>query len=171
MNANRNFGKSNLEASFAASFTRTAIYGQIKSANNLPGDPINSNTLFNMQERGRVEQDQPESKIILAVGYQKGKWNIRGRAIRFGKAADIFYGSDRSLDEFFSPKIVSGLVVQYKLKAWVNITVGSRNILDVYPDKLKHKENTNEGINIYGSNVTQFGNNGDYYYVNMAFNW
>jgi hypothetical protein len=46
----------NILLALAGSFTQTRLFGKIKTAANLPGDSLNTNTLFNREERGKLEQ-------------------------------------------------------------------------------------------------------------------
>ena len=59
----------------------------------------------------------------------------------------------------------------YALKTWVGITLGVNNVFNVYPDRLKHYENTVQGSRIYCAEASPFGFNGGYYFVNVAFTW
>jgi hypothetical protein len=61
--------------------------------------------------------------------------------------------------------------MSYKLKNFVNITIGANNIGNTYPDKLKNFANTGEGRFVYSRNATQFGFNGGYYYTSLYSNF
>jgi iron complex outermembrane receptor protein len=79
--------------------------------------------------------------------------------------------TNRTLYEFFSPKILTDISFNYSPKAWVTLTLGINNVFDVYPDRLKNYGNTVEGILIYSNEASPFGFNGGYYYVSMGFNF
>ena len=168
LNSNWNIRKSNLHISLAANFNRTHIFGVIQSAANLPANPLNTNTLFTRGDRGKIEQGQPKDKIILNVNYKTGKWVFNVSNTRFRKTAFI-NNTTSSRDEFFSPKILTGISFNYTLKSWLNITIGANNVFDVYPDRLKNSLNTGEGNLIYSNEASPFGYNGGYYFLNMAF--
>ena len=162
--------KSVLDISLSANFNKTNIFGAVQSAKNLPDDSTYQYLLINPEERGRIEQSQPLDKIILTVSYKSGKWEFRARSIHFGKAAHIYMDADRSRDEFFSPKITSGMNIGYSPKKWLTIRGGASNIFNVYPDKITNRKNTQGGLLIYDANGTQIGYNGGFYFMKVEMN-
>lgn len=163
--------KANLSFILAANFNQTNLFGPVQSTDKLPPDSVNTNTLFNREERIKIEKSQPESKIILSGNYAIGKFGFLIRSIRFGKTSYAFASEDKSRDEFFSAKILTDLSINYTPKPWLTITTGANNILNVYPDRLKNYANTTEGILIYSNESSPFGFNGGYYFVNMTFSF
>jgi iron complex outermembrane receptor protein len=103
--------------------------------------------------------------------YKTGRWEFDVRSIYFGKAAHIFSGADRSRDEFFNPKFLTGFSIGYSVKPQLTVKAGARNIFDVYPDKVKNRLNTQAGLVVYDFNGTPIGYNGGYYFVNMNLTW
>jgi iron complex outermembrane receptor protein len=170
LNSNWMIRKNDLHISLVANFNRTHIFGVIQSAANLPTNSFNTNTLFTRGDKGKVEQGQPKDKIILNVNYKTRKWIFNVINTRFGKTAFI-NNTTSSRDEFFSPKILTDVNLNYTLKSWLNIIIGVNNVFDVYPDRLKNYLNTNEGILIYSNEASPFGYNGGYYFLSMAFNF
>lgn len=169
-NSNHKLGKGNLGVTLAGNFNKTEVVGDIKTSKVLATDPSLANgVLFNMEERGRIEQGQPRDKVSLNLNYKIGNWNVMLRNTRFGKVASIFNGSDRTRDEFFSPKVVTDASISYKPVYWMNITMGANNFGDVYPDAQQNFANTSDGRFVYSRNATQFGFNGGYYYTNLNF--
>jgi len=173
LNTNWRLRNTKLSATLAANFTRTRLFGKIKLAENIRPDSLNTNTLFNRREKMRMEQGQPDHKIILLVQYKIGKLDFILRNTRFGKTSITSFdkSNDPSLDEFFSPKIITDISINYSLQKWVTITAGATNVFDIYPDRLKNYLNTNEGQFIYAQEASPFGFNGGYYFVSMAFNF
>ena len=171
MNGDWRFRKASLGFLLAANFTRTNIFGPIQTTDKLPADSLNTNTLFNREEREKIENGQPISKIILSANYKKGKIGFLTRSTRFGKTSAVYDSDDKSKDEFFSSKLLTDLSISYAPKPWLTITAGINNVFDVYPDKLKNYINTTEGILIYSNRASPFGFNGGYYFVNMSFNF
>lgn len=163
--------KSVLEISLAGNYNKTNIYKITDPAKNLPDDPVYMFTLINPEERGRIEQSYPIAKAIAAAKYKTGKWEFNIRSIYNGKVAHIFFGANRSRDQFFTPKMISYFQISFSPKTWVNISAGANNVFDVYPDKLNHRDNTQGGLLIYDANSTQIGYNGGYYFLNMSFNF
>jgi iron complex outermembrane recepter protein len=108
--------------------------------------------------------------MLLNVTYQKGKMEFVLNNTRFGKTVS-FHQTTTALDEYYTPRILSDLSINYKMKGWLTITVGSNNIFNVYPDKIKHYENSAQGIFIYNPEATPFGFYGGYYFTGIRFNW
>ena len=169
LNGNWKIKKANLRFMLAANFNRTNLFGSIQSADNLPANSQNTNTLFNREERIRIEKSQPASKIILSGNYAIGKIGFLIQSTRFGKTSYAFDSKDTTRDEFFSAKILTDFSVHYSPKTWLTITAGANNIFDVYPDRLKNYKNTTEGILLYCNEALPFGFNGGYYFLSMSF--
>ncbi|MEO7960472.1 MAG: TonB-dependent receptor [Ginsengibacter sp.] len=161
--------KGNLNATLAGNLNKTRLFGSIKTTSKLPADSLNTNTLFNIEERGRMEHGQPGSKFSLALNYRINKWNFVARTVRFGKVSTIFNGTDRTRDEYFSEKFVTDLAISYKPVQVIQITLGANNIFDVYPDKVKNVANTSNNRFLYSRSSTQFGFNGGFYYASLNF--
>lgn len=171
MNGNWKIQRANLGFVAAANFTRTKIFGPVQTADKLPPDSLNSNTLFNREEREKIEKGQPASKIILSATYKYGRAGILIRSTRFGKTSTVLSSADKSRDEFFSAKMLTDLSINFTLTKWVTLTTGANNIFDVYPDPVKNPINKNQGILIYSNQGNPYGYNGGYYFVNMAFSF
>ena len=167
-NSNYRLGKGVLDVTLAANFNETMVK-EVKLSSKLPQDSLNTNTLFNIEEKGRLEGGQPRSKITFGLNYRIGKWNFNGRATRFGEVSQIFNGTDRTRDEVFSPRVTTDISISYKPVHFITLTAGAQNIADVYPDRLQNYNNTGDGRFVYSRNTTQFGFNGGYWYTNAAF--
>jgi iron complex outermembrane receptor protein len=168
MNGNWKIKKSGLQVTLAANFTHTNLFGPIQSTDKLPADSLNTNTLFNREEREKIEHGQPGSKIIVSANYKIGKMGILIRSTRFGKISVVYNSADSSRDEFFSLKILTDVSINYSAKKWWTITAGANNVFDVYPDKVKNSINKNQGILIYSNQAAPFGYNGGYYFLGFA---
>ena len=169
MNGNWKVSKASLGLMLAANFTRTNIFGSIQLADSLKATTTNTNTLFNREEKEKIEHGQPGSKLILSANYKIGKFLFLIRSTRFGRTSAVFVSEDKSRDEFFSAKVLTDFSINYLPNTWLTIAAGANNIFNVYPDKLKNYLNTTEGILIYGNEAMPFGYNGGYYFLNMAF--
>jgi iron complex outermembrane receptor protein len=171
MNGNWKIHKANLGFMLAANFTRTNIFGPVQLADSLETNTTNTNILFNVEEREKIEHGQPGSKIILSTTFTKGKFGFVLRNTRFGNTATatLFVNPSDTLYEFLSPKILTDISINYAPKSWLTLTVGANNVFNVYPDRLKNYRNTNEGNLIYGNEAMPFGYNGGYYFVGLNF--
>ena len=173
INGNWKIKKADLLLMLAANFTQTRLFGEIKTAENLDADSINTHMLFSIEEKEKIENGQPSDKIILFVNYKTGKFGFNVRNTRFGNTSMATTQTNPSgtLYEFFSPRIITDIGVNYSFQHWATLTVGANNIFNVYPDRLQHYQNTLEGAFIYSQEATPFGYNGGYYFVGMSFNF
>ena len=162
-------GKVQLAGSLAANYTKTRVFGKIKTVPNLSPSSANINSLFDDEQRSDMERGQPRSKIILSLNYRKEKIGITLRNTRFGQNAYQFT-YPRPM-ETFSPKILTDVSIWYIPRSWLSVTAGANNVFNVYPDRIKNYVNTGEGRYIYALDVWQFGFMGGYYYVGMGLNF
>ena len=172
---------SSLELSLAGNYNRTLVVGPIKGTDKIPADQF-GNVLFSRQEKSRLEESQPRSKVSISGNYKVGKF---GTMIRFTRYGEVYTrdAADPGLDESFGAKIVSDLSVSYKVAKSLTATLGANNVLDTYPDKLQvvnmpvpgsvgpFLDNSSFGRFVYSRNATQFGFNGGYYYLNLTLNF
>lgn len=168
LNGNWKIKKANLLATLAGNFTQTRLFGDIKAAGKLAADSIKTNTLFNREERGKLEYGQPDSKIVLSLNYKTNKFGLLVRNTRFGETGTRFNNPAFNPDENFSPKILTDFSFNYTPKSWLTFTAGANNILDVYPDPIQDVRNTQEGVNIYSLEATPFGFYGGYCFVALG---
>ncbi len=152
----------------AGNVTQTRLFGKIKTADKLPADSTNTNTLFSRYNRGRLELGQPDSKIILSLNYKTNKFGFLLRNTRFGKTTILFNNPARMDNENLSPKILTDVSFNYSPKPWLTFTVGANNVFNVYPDPLKDYRNTQEGALIYPMEATPFGYYGEFYFVGIG---
>ena len=157
-------GNGNAMLSAAANLNRNSVVGPLQtnsiiaSAANNPSltdktkNPANdlAPALFDRQQRSRIEVAQPQSKINLTFNYDLRKWNFLVRTVRFGKtqyvhnidptsiAASGAYWNDVGLgtDQTFNARWITDLVITWKPKAGLAISVGGNNIFDIYPERV-----------------------------------
>lgn len=168
LNCNLKIKRGSLLATLAANLTKTTLFGDIKSAGKLSADSINTNILFNREERGKLEHGQPGSKVVFSVNYKANKFGVLVRNTSFGQTGVRFINPTLNPDENFSAKILTDINLSYSLKSWLTITAGANNIFNVYPDRIKDLRNTQEGVNIYSLEATPFGFYGGYYFVGFG---
>ena len=168
LDGNWNNRRESLNVSLAANFNSTRLFGAIKTSDKLEVNSQSSTTLFNSEEKTRIEKGQPSSKIILSLTYKTGKVKLNIRNTRFGKT---IIAPRNQPEETFSSKILTDISLAYSLKAWATFTIGSNNVANIYPDRLKYYANTSQGSWIYSPEASPFGFNGGYYFVNLSFNF
>jgi iron complex outermembrane receptor protein len=157
-------GNGNAMLSLAANFNQNSVVGPLQTNSILDDPKLNpsigdasknpandlSTSVFDRQQRGRIETGQPRSKINLTFAYDLRKWNFTARTVRFGevqyvhnvdpasRAANGFYWNDVALetDQTFDARWTTDVVVSFKPKSGLVFSVGANNLFDVYPERL-----------------------------------
>jgi iron complex outermembrane receptor protein len=106
-------------------------------------------------------------------GYASIRYNLKGlsalvRGNYYGRTryqTDAVSGADGHFDdEKFGAKVLFDVDLGYQFTKNFQLTVGADNVLDTYPDKQVRPNNLSAGRFIYSRNVSQFGQNGGFYY-------
>ncbi len=165
-----NLGAGRLNVTASANFTKTEVLNtnipqsvaDVFSSGDLAGV---RNTLFNREERNRLEDALPREKGNLSLRYNRGKFNLAARASYFG---EIYYKpTNPANDEIFNAKTIFDLDLAYELFDGVRWSVGGNNILNTFPDRQTVSGNISSGRFPYSRRVTQFGINGGFYYSRL----
>jgi len=130
-------------------------------------------TLFNREERNRLEDALPRSKGNVGLTYKQGNLTLTTRANYFGSIN--YKPTNDANDETFGAKYLLDLSASYDLSSQMNLTVGANNLLNTFPDKHCNGEagpsnqcaNYSSGRFPYSRRVTQFGMNGGFYYAKL----
>ena len=152
-------GSGTLDFSVAANFTKNAItrIGELPAI--LRGtstiytsalDPVSINT---------IERNRPNQRTSLTTNYSLSRFHLMGRLSNFGSFRD---GSVDGI-ETFGAKTLFDSEIGYRFSA-INLSLGARNLLNVYPDQVKVADNTNNGTFIYPG-ASPFGYLGRFIYV------
>ncbi len=149
-----NYG--NLNITIAANISETSLFGNIKTSNTLP-DSVYASSIFSREEIARLENGQPNNKILTSLNYNYEKLNVDLSFIRYGEV--IHKLEDPNLDQIFSGKWISNLLIKYRFIDNFTLKFNIQNLFDVYPDE--NKEIMRDyGRFPYNTAVTQFGLNG-----------
>ena len=132
------------------------------------------NTLFNREERNRLEDALPRQKGNISIKFERSTFHMTARANFFG---DVKYKpTNNANDETFGAKVLFDLNVSIEVMPGTTVTVGANNLLNTFPDKhcngLASPQNTcgnySDGRFPYSRRVTQFGMNGGFYYARLG---
>ena len=187
--------KSRLGLTAAANFNETVVRSFNSSSTTIDNDQFVGNnnlqnTLFDRQQRTRLENGNPRSKILLSANYTYGIFGLEARGVRFGEVQTKDADPARSfLDQTYAAKWITDLTFSAQVIKQVSLMVGVNNLFDVYPDRVIQNprnnpdnfsvdptqsyssslDNTNRGRFVY--NASQFGFQGAFYFgrVNVAF--
>ena len=175
-------GKGNLNLSLSGNFTHTDVTdvhvptGLTSSASADVRQYLSERIYFDRQQRGRYESGTPQNKFVFLAGYTFGKFTPNVVLTRFGEytlfvTQSNLNSSTGGRDQVFTPKTTTDFSVNYQLTKSANITLGSNNIFDVYPDQLSIANNQT-GTTPWGSSGgQQFGFNGAFYYAKLGLNF
>ena len=167
--------KSKITASVAFTVNKTEITGVKATPAALQLDTKATVLLIDTVSRALIESSQPNTKVLVSVGYQIGKLTLNLRSSYFGQttaweklARPLTGTTNLHQSQTFGGKNLLDASVVYNLNKFLTITVGGNNITDVYPDKVfSNYLSYANGQVPYSRNVNQFGFNGSYYYGNL----
>ncbi|PSL03066.1 TonB-dependent receptor [Cecembia rubra] len=141
---------------------------------------------FNREDQSRIEVANPRDKVSFMANYNIGKFTFMYRAVRFGQVVflDPTMGTDpatwpintltgqrETLDQTFSPKVVTDVTVSYKFTDNLRLNLGANNLFDVYQDVHTHSGNFSLGRFVYSRRVQQMGFNGRFIFARLNFNF
>jgi iron complex outermembrane recepter protein len=122
-------------------------------------------TFFGKREKAFLLASAPKNKFSLNLNYER-KWFDAGAAFtRFSKVVLVDYADE---EDVYGAKIVTDVTLGFKLMKQLKLSVGSNNLLNVYPDKQDEQGNTEAGG--YWDSV-QMGFSGAYYYARLGFSF
>lgn len=150
---------------FGSSKLGATLIGNINSmkVTHVNNGDLDEETFFGAREIAFLKASAPNSKFGLNLNYGR-KWFDAGAAFtRFSKVVLVDYAG---MNNVYHPKIVTDLTLGFQLIKQLKLTVGSNNLLNVYPTKQDESGNTEAGG--YWDAV-QMGSNGAYYYTRLSF--
>ena len=164
-------GAGTVMLSAAANFTRTLVQDV-----NLPPDLAGK---FQGTDRaalttfffGRLSTSQIEDAVPRQKGYASIRYNLKGLSalVRANYYGRVRFQTDATAngnfqDELFGAKTLFDVDLGYQFTKNFQLSVGADNVFDTFPDKQTKASNISSGRFIYSRNVSQFGQNGGFYY-------
>ena len=146
----------NLNFTLAANISETTLFGNIQTSATLP-DTLYASSIFSREEVARLENGQPNSKIMASLNYNYDDLSINLSSIRYGEVMHKL--EDPALDQTFSAKWITNLLIKYNLFNNFTFKLNIQNLMDVYPDE-NMEIMRDYGRFPYNTAVTQFGLNG-----------
>lgn len=160
-----NFSNSNLRTDFSATFGKTEQVGDIHASKILEDAGL-VDTYFDEASRIYLEEAVPRTKMNLTFNYNFNKFNIMFRNVYFGEVTEA---TNNVLNQqTFGNKIVTDLSLSYAATESLRFTVGSSNLLDVYPDEAIEANRSGGRFN-YSRRSQQFGANGRFMFARVTF--
>jgi iron complex outermembrane recepter protein len=142
------------------------------------------NNYFNREDQSRIEVANPRDKVSFMTNYNVNNWTFMVRAVRFGQVVFLdplmtenasewpinsLTGQRETLDQTFSPKVVTDLTISYKFNENFRVNLGANNLFDVYQDTHNHSGNFSLGRFVYSRRVQQMGFNGRFIFARLNF--
>jgi len=122
-------------------------------------------TFFGNREKAFLLASAPDNKFGLNLTYSKNKFDAGLAFTRFSKVVLVDYNDE---EDVYNPRVITDLTVGYQFTKSLKLTIGSNNLLNVYPTKQDEQGNTEAGG--YWDAV-QMGFSGAYYYARLGFNF
>jgi iron complex outermembrane receptor protein len=127
----------------------------------LQGTPTELTSILDLVTEVGIEEERPDWRGTLAANYTVGRWHALGRVSYFGGFASAQPSfTDR---ETYGGKTLVDAELGYQFSS-VNLSLGARNLLDVYPDKPRAEFNNNDNTFPWAA-ASPFGYNGRYLYA------
>ncbi len=161
---------SKLNVNLGMTFNKTKIKEIKKTPDLLQAGTTAKIAIIDTINIALIETAQPRQKIIFSVNYSIGKFSIVARATHFGKVAAWEKPSGLPhIKQEFGAKTLIDASVGFSITPKIQLTIGSNNITDEYPDKvLPTLSAYGTGQTPYNRNVNQFGFAGAFYYGSLA---
>ena len=154
---------SRLSTTLSGTFAKTEL-GKVNTNELLEGK---EDIYFDRTSRIYLESAVPRTKVNLTFDYSVGRLYFMLRNVYFGEVEEATNNIEN--EQVFGAKVVTDFSVGFKLARRVNVTLGSNNIFDVYPD-MNIEANQSDGRFLYSRRSQQFGFNGRYLFARMVFN-
>ena len=163
VNHNATLGTGKLRTTLAGTFSETTL-GKVNTSEQLAGK---EDTYFDRTSQIYLEAAVPTTKVTLTFNYTINQLSVMLRNVYFGEVEEATNNADNA--QTFGAKLVTDLSLSYKLaNNWI-FSLGSNNLLDVYPD-MNRTENQSGGRFLYSRRSQQFGANGRYLFARLRFN-
>ena len=153
-----------LSVDLSGTFSKTKKEGAVHTP---PLLQSKSDIFFSEGSRIVLEELVPREKVNLTLVYKFGKWNVFLRNVHFGPVTEL--ADSPSEQQEYTPRIVTDLSLSYDFNKLVQVTVGSNNLLDIYPDKTLDPNYVDNGRFIYSGSAQQFGANGRFVFAKLNF--
>lgn len=153
----KKLGSGQFRADLSGTISDTKQVGDIKVSDLLKGK---ESIYFSNANRVYLENAVPNQKANLSLNYSIGHFNVFLRNNYFGGVTEPT--NTIANQQFYDPRVVTDLSLGYQITKEAKVTIGSNNLLDVYPEKVAIAANSGTGQYIYSRGATQFGFNGRY---------
>jgi iron complex outermembrane receptor protein len=157
-----NVGEGNLNLSLLYNYNKNLV---AKELNNIPSSFLGQEDVYyGPQERSLIETNTPKHKGTFGINYAIQKWNFLLRNTYFGEVTRN--GFPFGTTQKHAGKMVTDLTLSFKVTPKIQFTLGTNNLLDVFPDEQIY-ENSYYGVFKYAP--VQMGTTGAYYFGRVSY--
>jgi iron complex outermembrane receptor protein len=150
-----------LDLSAAINYTRNKITRVDPLPAILQGTATDLTSILDLVTKVGIEQERPDWRGTFTAQYSVGRLHGLGRVSYYGGFASAQPSfTDR---ETYGGKTLVDAEIGYQFSA-VNLSVGARNLFDVYPDRPRAEYNNNDNTFPWAA-ASPFGYNGRYLYA------
>ena len=154
-------GTGNLDLSAAVNYTKNRITRVDPLPLILQGTATDLTSILDLVTKVGIEEERPDWRGTFTAQYSVGRLHGLGRVSYYGGFASAQPSfTDR---ETYGAKTLVDAEIGYQFSA-VNLSVGARNLFDVYPDKAHAEFNNNDNTFPWAA-ASPFGYNGRYLYA------
>ena len=154
-------GSGTLDLSAAVNYTKNRITRVDPLPQILRGTATDLTSILDLVTKVGIEEERPDWRGTLTAQYTVGRVHGLGRVSYYGGFASAQPSfTDR---ETYGGKTLFDAEIGYHFSD-VNLSIGARNLFDVYPDKPKAEYNNNDNTFPWAA-ASPFGYNGRYLYA------
>jgi len=157
-----------LDIILALNTNKTAILGEINAPKVFQDAGIE---IFNREEKARVTSARPDLKFNFGMNLTMKDFNASLNNTYFG-AVTWQHPSNETLDQTFTGKVLTDLILGYRISEKIRINITANNILNVYPDVIEAQGDLDTDLGgrfKYPWEVNQFGFMGAMYKIGVNF--
>jgi iron complex outermembrane recepter protein len=162
-------GNGQFDLTLGANYTRNKITHVDPLPAVLQGKPTDITSILDLVTEVGIEKERPDWRGTLTGNYSISRWHALGRVSYYGG----FDSAQPSFtdEEHYGGKTLVDTEIGYRFNS-VNLSIGARNLFDVYPDQA-HKEFNNNDNTFPWAAASPFGYNGRYLYTRaeIALGW
>jgi iron complex outermembrane recepter protein len=162
-------GSGTFDLNLGANYTRNRITRVDPLPAVLQGKPTEITSIIDLVTTLAIEKERPDWRGTLTGQYSISRFHALARASYYGG----FDSAEPSFTdaEHYGGKTLVDTEIGYRFNA-VNLSIGARNLFDVYPDQA-HKEFNNNDNTFPWAAASPFGYNGRYLYTRaeIALGW
>jgi len=154
-------GSGTLDLNAAVNYTKNKITRVDPLPPILRGTATDLTSILDLVTKVGIEEERPDWRGTLTAQYSTGRFHALGRLSYYGGFASAQPSfTDR---ETYGGKTLFDAEIGYHFNQ-VNLSIGARNLFDIYPDRPKAEFNNNDNTFPWAA-ASPFGYNGRYLYA------